>query len=623
MKEITLYPTVYAKDNPFYKDIGIALQRIRQGKSRELIEKIRSSKDPKERAKLKTQLPCVLFSGVFTLRKDSAMVSHSGFICLDFDHIDVATVKPIIAMDDHVYACWVSPSGDGLKALVQITNPERHRDHFNALAKYFDKKYSLLPDISGKNESRACFESYDPEIVINETSEKFSSFFIEEVHEREAPKPEAPKKDLVYTDYVKLNLVAKMIQNAVDGDKHNQLLRAARLCGGYIAAGRMEEAEAIHVLEREIMKRDINSIETAKETIRTGIEYGKTLPVREIIDLEKDSKRKLQLDDDDYSFISNDSDDFKWIEDYAEGRVEVGLGTGVDAFDEYFRYKKEFLILNGHSNVGKTTFCLYLIVNSVIRHGWKWCIYSSENTTATLKMKLMEFAVNRPISEMTYPQRKASYEWVKKNFIIYANRDMYSYTDILTFTEHCMKRDRIDALFIDPYNSLKIQIGNNNKIGVHEYHYEAASELLNFANNNQIAVWLNTHAVTEAQRRKDSEGLPIAPYAEDSEHGGKWVNRCSGFLTIHRKVQAENPEVRRTTELHVRKVRMVETGGQPTPLNSPLEFTLNTKKCGFYLVKNGKTFDLFDPISNSFEDYKIYDVPKLNMEDGINIEDVF
>ena len=617
MKEVTIYQNIYQKDQPFHKDISVALQRIQQGKSKELIEEIRKTDDGKKKSELKNQLPCVLWSGVFTIRKDNGLVDHSGFICLDFDHIDIEKNKGVIATDQHVYACWVSPSGDGIKALVPVTNPERHRDHFNALEKYFDKTYGLEVDPTGKNESRACYESYDPDLIVNDDVKRFGSFYTDEALKEK--KNEKPIERKPITDYVKFNLVATMIGNALDGEKHNVLLRASRLCGGYIAAGRMEEDEAIHVLEREISKRDINSIETAKETIRTGIEYGKGLPINEVIALEKMSKRKSDIDDGDYSFISSDSDDFKWINAYAEGNIEIGLSVGDPHLDEYFRYKKEFLILNGHSNVGKTTFCLFLMVNSAIQHGWKWCVYSSENTTASVKMKLMEFAVDRPIAQMTYKQRKHAYEWVKDHFIIYGNRDMYSYTDILIFTEKCMKQGGVDALFIDPYNSLKIQIGSENKIGIHEYHYEAASELLNFANNNEIAVWLNTHAVTEAQRRKDAMGLPIAPYAEDSEHGGKWVNRCSGFLTIHRKVQAEDPITRRTTELHVRKVRVTETGGQPTPLSSPIEFEINNQKTGFYIVQGADRRKLFEPISQRLEDYKKYDVPKMSLEDGFSL----
>ena len=74
-------------------------------------------------------------------RSDSDILEHSGFIVLDFDHVEVPSVKKVLATDDFVYSCWVSPSGDGVKALVKITHPERHRDHFRALVRYFDARY--------------------------------------------------------------------------------------------------------------------------------------------------------------------------------------------------------------------------------------------------------------------------------------------------------------------------------------------------------------------------------------------------------------------------------------------------------------------------------------------------
>jgi hypothetical protein len=125
-----------------------------------------------------------------------------------------------------------------------------------------------------------------------------------------------------------------------------------------------------------------------------------------------------------------------------------------------------------------------------------------------------------------------------------------------------MRQQPIDAIFIDPYNSLKLDMTNNG-LGVHDYHYEAASEFLTFSKSNDVAVWLNMHAVTEAQRRKGPDGLPVAPYAEDTEGGGKFVNRADCFLTIHRKV------------------REVETGGAPTPLEDPYRLQMNLSHTGF------------------------------------------
>ena len=127
---------------------------------------------------------------------------------------------------------------------------------------------------------------------------------------------------------------------------------------------------------------------------------------------------------------------------------------------------------------------------------------------------------------------------------------------------------------------MRAQMGSSG-INTHDYHYQAASEFLTFSNAHNVAVWLNTHAVTQAQRVKGDDGLPVAPFAEDTEGGGKFVNRADCFLTIHRKVQAPDPHTRSMTELHVRKVREVETGGQPTPLEEPIKFTINLSHTGF------------------------------------------
>lgn len=316
------------------------------------------------------------------------------------------------------------------------------------------------------------------------------------------------------------------------------------------------------------------------KTIMDGVENGKAMPIKDLIDNEKSAQRELRLNDGDMSFISSDDEDFRWIDDYSNGKVQIGLDTGEPLFDKYFRYKKEFVIVNGHSNVGKTTTMLYLITNSAIRHGWKWVLYSSENKTATIKMTIMQFVMDKPVSSMTYAERKKSYSWVQDHFTVINNNQVYSYSDLIVFMEKIMRQQQVDAIFIDPYNSLKLDMGGKG-VSSHEYHYEAASELLTFSKAHDVAVWLNMHAVTEAQRRKGDDGLPVAPYAEDTEGGGKFVNRADCFITIHRKVQAMDHDIRRMSELHVRKVREVETGGAPTPLEDPYYLVMNLSHTGF------------------------------------------
>ena len=518
----------------------------------------------------------MLFSGEFSSRHDDDINEHSGFIVLDFDHVEVDKTKSALATDDYIHSCWVSPSGTGVKALVKVASPERHRDHFRALVRYFDDRYGLGLDESGINESRACFESYDPDIVIKESSVLFSLLLSEESANAE---PETP--DSLFTDYTKLNIAARMVRNAPDGQKHDTLIKAATLCGGYVAAGRMEEEEVMRVLTREIQRRDIDSLDSAILDIRQGIQHGKTRPIKDTVQEEEEAVRRMQIEDGDFSFLSEDDSDFEWIQAYSEGRIPIGLDTGSKKLDEHFRYKRELVVLNGHSNVGKTTVALYLMANASIRHGWKWLVYSAENKTSSVKMQLMQMYLDKKAGSMSYAERKVSFKWVQDHFHVINNDKVYSYLDILLFMEKVHHHHKIDAVFVDPYNSLRLDLRSSEMKNPHDYHYEAATAFLTFSNNHDVAVWLNMHAMTEAQRRKGNDGLPVAPYAEDTEGGGKFVNRADCFLTIHRKVQAEDPHTRMMSEVHVRKVRETETGGSPTPLEEPFKIIMNSSHTGF------------------------------------------
>lgn len=111
---ITIYQSIYQTSDPHYISLDYALRRIKDGDQKEVIEEIRNGDKSK-----KQSLPVVLFSGQFKERKDESLVKHSGLVVLDFDHINVPESKKILASDPYVKACWVSPSGDGLKALVK------------------------------------------------------------------------------------------------------------------------------------------------------------------------------------------------------------------------------------------------------------------------------------------------------------------------------------------------------------------------------------------------------------------------------------------------------------------------------------------------------------------------
>ena len=188
MSKITIFKDIKDTDQPFHREVGVILDRIREGSSRELVNEIRSEKDKTKRNVLKQSLPAVCFSGVFSKRLDSSLTTHSGLICLDFDGYksskDMLQEKQRLSQDKFVFSVFISPSGNGLKVLVKIPGiPDNHKKYFNSLEKHFNSPYF---DKTSKNISRVCYESYDPLIHINDLSSLWDK--IEEMEYQEVIK---------------------------------------------------------------------------------------------------------------------------------------------------------------------------------------------------------------------------------------------------------------------------------------------------------------------------------------------------------------------------------------------------------------------------------------------------
>jgi hypothetical protein len=185
-REVTIFKNILETDTPFHRDVMFILDRIKEGKNSELVKKIRTEKNKSARNELKKKLPSICFSGVFNKRMDSALVEHSGLICLDFDGYEkkkeLAEDRLKFEKNKFVFSVFVSPSGKGLKVLVKIPqDPENHKKYFNALKKHFGSSYF---DSTSKNISRVCYESFDKQLYVNEKSKLWERLEEEEYQEK-------------------------------------------------------------------------------------------------------------------------------------------------------------------------------------------------------------------------------------------------------------------------------------------------------------------------------------------------------------------------------------------------------------------------------------------------------
>ena len=143
-----------------------------------ITEKLRSIEDEKEKKDFKkSNFDTICASGLFTKKADNSLLKHSGLIGIDIDHIgkeQVEEVKqefihdPILNHDLEVELAFRSPSGDGLKMLVEIDLEEAtHEEWYRAIGNYILMNYGIETDANCKNVSRGCFLPFDIHCYVN------------------------------------------------------------------------------------------------------------------------------------------------------------------------------------------------------------------------------------------------------------------------------------------------------------------------------------------------------------------------------------------------------------------------------------------------------------------------
>jgi len=159
-----------------YKKI---LNGIREGKWKDQVQNTSalantSSEDYSIAKKL---LPSTTFAGVFSSRSIDGLEEYSGMIVIDIDKLSdeqLAEYCTAFKDDQYIHAFFVSPSGKGLKILLKIdSSAEQHLAAFLCLEKYFKDTYGISVDKSGKDVSRLCYISYDPDLYLNDESTPF------------------------------------------------------------------------------------------------------------------------------------------------------------------------------------------------------------------------------------------------------------------------------------------------------------------------------------------------------------------------------------------------------------------------------------------------------------------
>lgn len=129
--------------------------------------------------KKKDYLPVFTPTGVFNHRSIAGLEKYNGIVYLDIDHLSTqgtspADLKAKCKEIPWVYSAFVTPSGDGLKVLVNTdATVETYAETEEQVAAKFFEITKCKRDPRCKDIARIHYISYDPEILINIFAEKF------------------------------------------------------------------------------------------------------------------------------------------------------------------------------------------------------------------------------------------------------------------------------------------------------------------------------------------------------------------------------------------------------------------------------------------------------------------
>lgn len=558
---ITAFKNIWSK-KPHYISVELALNRIKNGNSKKLVEEIRNTLDKEKAGELKKNLPCICFSGKFgSDRKDEQILSHSKFLVLDFDNVyELRDKQTDIISHKFVYACWVSPSGNGLKALVKIADGDKHRDHFEALEEIFPEV-----DKSGKNPSRVCYESYDADIYINTNAEIFKKIKKTEkivTFERTVDDQKIFKNLLTW--------LSNKSEAFVTGERNNFIFKLACACCRY----GIPEHTANGLIHTEFLSNSEFTKREADNAISSAYRvnsknYGSASFDKEQL-VDKITRKEIEVEK------ANIEEDGKLkdviygidVKEQALSLYESGYATvngiGVKEMDDSFKPKKgEITVLTGIGNYGKSSWKKWYQAMRMILYGEKFATFSPEdNPPEEYYHDFVEILLgcdctpanpNRP-SRQVY---EYTYDFVCKHiFYVYPKNVTPTPQYIMEVFLQLIVKEGVDGVDIDPFNQLA---NNYQNFGGRDKYLEWVLSLFSrFSQINNVYFWIIAHPI---KMQKGSDGNYPCPDVFDIADGALWNNKLDNILVYHRPYGQTDPQ-NPTCEFHSKKIRRQKIVGK-------------------------------------------------------------
>jgi len=283
--------------------------------------------------------------------------------------------------------------------------------------------------------------------------------------------------------------------------------------------------------------------------------------------------------DNSHEYLADKSEE-EMIYSFAKGDLELGLTTGYPALDPYFKFKRnQFNIVGGLPNIGKSTLMWLLQLIARVLHGWKTVFFCPENEMWEVKMEMIQLLMGKTIKEVYDQDGKIAIDkclkFLNSEFKFIELDDDLSYKDLLDICDDILSKEKIDTFIIDPYNAVtKMDFSEiDRKLSSHEYHYAVADKFKKWSKSRKVTLFVNMHPAKDGMRNVhqsgDFKGHSAPIKASGLEGAGKWWAKVDDMLLPHRYTKHE--EMKNVTLVHVDKIKKKYSGGDQTPVDSPVK----------------------------------------------------
>jgi hypothetical protein len=579
MKKISIYENKWDSTSKFTITIDKALERIKNGKHKDIILHLRAIESKAQYDVEKGLLTGVCFSGTFEKRTDDALIEHSGMACIDFDnHPDAKRLKDELSKDEYIYACWLSPRGNGVKALVKIpASKENHRKHYEALFERYPES-----DKTCKNESRLCFESYDPDLYLNKESKEWTKFTTKKVVEmkrRVETDDENVFEKLITWQYRRSSYFSS-------GNRNTFIYTlASALCRCGISKSSTESMIVYkYSIDSDFSQNEMMSaINSAYRT--NSAQFGSRA-----FDNEETYYQTVDIKGDIKAYEEEQFDLTDVIFGDSEGVLDVyknGYGSAETTFfpqiDPIFKWKKgDITLMSGIGNHGKSSFTLQLMLTKSINNGDKWALFVPENMPSKLfYAELTEMLIGCSI-EPENPHRphlsqiEQIQEWLAEHFIVVHPVQSKPTPEYIKskFLGLIMKYGVTGILF-DPFNKL---LRDYKSAGDRDDRFLEAflTDLSVFTKHHNIFCVIIAHP-TKLHKGLDDKDYPC-PNVFNVAGGASWNNAMDNIVFFHRPFKISEP-MNPICQFTSSKIRWKKIVGQ----EGTIDLMYNFKKRRFYI----------------------------------------